>query len=1746
MRNVYISALRGENLIPQDGKTCDPYIEIRIGDHSAKTEKQTQNHIDPKFTELSGFFFPWDGVSAMPAVEFFGWDYDYIGFDDFIGYARVPLHKSMLNSGSEIKVRLGIRDDGDKKLLNQYGTLGNLYFCLTDSPPAIGGTKVSPPGDALRNPQPRALSPTTAGGHQMYPTNPNNPHSVMNHQRLSTLEPGQKDIFVSNRIQRNSAVLGGGGGGSMAPDFAISSITLEGIPIKDGTPVFVVMHFLEDEEWRTNPVPAQRGFAQWMNLQFDVTKAFGQSLLRFSVVRRDEHGQLRTVVSGNSSPHPNTVGHETKILCVPPDQTFKQQTESSWGTITYFISNRQQLLRQQQPTPLTTSQAHPKHIDLFAVPPPPGGMYLRIIGATDLLPLDYNEDPDPFVVAHWDNGSSKGVQEVFRTQTLKSVKDPVWDEVQEVRNISRSAQKIVFTVFDQDPHGLDFAGTCEFDFLLCDPVGSFTFALYSRRDDPEVGVQDDATLRHFGREDFGTLTIEWNIDPAVQDRHQRALEEREYNNRALQHQRDGEEVYRSPLDPHHKQPQTHHTVATPPPHYLQPQQQHQQQPVANNNYNNPNTANARLKAHQPGALSGDFIAQPQQQQQQQYQQQQQQYAQHQQPQHQANPSAGPYPIQYAHDQHAQQNRQQAVVLLPPSTAQQQQQQPTSGYAPQVRPNGELVGRRFGERPIVPTSRAASPPPPNGPPQRQQQQQQGQLVRARQPAPPVSTGHGGVLVLTVLSIANINTRDGIAPYVRITYEDESKDNCAPDLAVVSEAVWNFKTEFYVADVSGGPQQLPPQQQQRKFVTLELCDGRNHSVYGAATIEVARQAHRSRNIVLPLFAPSGLSRPTTGASPPQIQQRGQQQQPQQFQVAELSCMIALNPVTLPRDIPINASAMLELTVVGAKSLNNSNKPNHHLHTNPYAIVIVQSRELGKIEYRSDVVQNSKHPKWFFSIPKRPVAPSDSVIVSIWDKDQDNFDDFLGQARFSVGTLVQSAATIELPLEGRPDARGGMMAGSATSRDASGLYGPIGGAGGQPQHQTHSTSSAVTTAKEGAYGSVTIEWAVTQQPTHNANDADSSAPHVVEVAVIEASHLARSQHNIAVVQLSVDERGSFSDQQQPFTRPVSKQSPRWDQTFVVQTIGTNTDIRFTVWDEVGRSGTFLGECVLATSSLKRAKERSETYTLQLRPRQDARYSRDDLALLNSSLNGLGSLIVEARIFSMQEYERRQREALRKQGKKYQLILQVAGTADIGPHGSYFVTIAAGGEERTSQVEVGTNVHFRNNFNFELHNPTEMVVLSLYSRSNIGRDMLVGDVAFPVKPPSAYETKPDEAWLTLRQSAGSAPQIMQQQQRSPARSGPYGYPSAQQQTALVGANNNINNGLGQPPRVFIRWRTFPDTTPAQGHGGDGLVALASPDGPMPTTVSELQQELRKAREDMLNMSSSHRGGAGHEVSPYHQQQQMRAHTPTNRQHSSRPFHVSVYISMNSQLMTVVGTEDSTARDVLQYCIAQLNTFDHAALLSAGGALSNQFSLSFRGQTFDSNDILSKYVSEKDVVLLGPFNGNQNQNSVQQQQRSPNVRELTQQYHYQQQQSIQRDTYTAPTTISNHNNTSYQQQQLQSLNNSRDVQQHHSTAPSSGQIEYINTRVLHRLQAGESSTLQTATIFLTTKESIQSSNVSWLVALCTQHRVAGFCHSDIDEDDGGRIRTQFLIQSDPRAIVGLLSDVFARNPFSDFSLICD
>ena len=131
------------------------------------------------------------------------------------------------------------------------------------------------------------------------------------------------------------------------------------------------------------------------------------------------------------------------------------------------------------------------------------------------------------------------------------------------------------------------------------------------------------------------------------------------------------------------------------------------------------------------------------------------------------------------------------------------------------------------------------------------------------------------------------------------------------------VWNFKTDFFL------PARLPSQQ---AGVTFELCDARTHTVAGATTVPLppSTQQQRAKTVVVPLHGTTASGNAVVG---------------------ELTFILSIHDVTLPQNIPLTSSAMLELTVLSAKGLFPSKKPNNYLHTNPYVLITVQSgREKG----------------------------------------------------------------------------------------------------------------------------------------------------------------------------------------------------------------------------------------------------------------------------------------------------------------------------------------------------------------------------------------------------------------------------------------------------------------------------------------------------------------------------------------------------------------------------------------------------------------------------------------------------------------------------------------------------------------------------------------------------------------------------------------------------------------------------------
>ena len=77
---VVCTRIRGENLAPEDGSTCDPYLNITIhhlsGTQKLRTETVKENNQSPEWREIKDFQFAWDGQSQLPIVEFVVMDHD--------------------------------------------------------------------------------------------------------------------------------------------------------------------------------------------------------------------------------------------------------------------------------------------------------------------------------------------------------------------------------------------------------------------------------------------------------------------------------------------------------------------------------------------------------------------------------------------------------------------------------------------------------------------------------------------------------------------------------------------------------------------------------------------------------------------------------------------------------------------------------------------------------------------------------------------------------------------------------------------------------------------------------------------------------------------------------------------------------------------------------------------------------------------------------------------------------------------------------------------------------------------------------------------------------------------------------------------------------------------------------------------------------------------------------------------------------------------------------------------------------------------------------------------------------------------------------------------------------------------------------------------------------------------------------------------------------------------------------------
>ena len=578
-------------------------------------------------------------------------------------------------------------------------------------------------------------------------------------------------------------------------------------------------------------------------------------------------------------------------------------------------------------------------------------------------------------------------------------------------------------------------------------------------------------------------------------------------------------------------------------------------------------------------------------------------------------------------------------------------------------------------------------------------------------------------------------------------------------------------------------------------------------------------------------------------------------------------------------LNDSTMA-FTVVSAAGLGSGNSTVQA----PYLIVEV-SGPSNELEYTSPSVRSTPNPMWYFQLPDIQLDPNDVITIGIWDEDGFGFDRSLGQAKIEAARFLRAPFNAELQLEDRE-------------------------------------------AKSNEYplGKVQVEWSFTPKRRGGA----ISSPHIVEVLVQEAQNLASSMNPTAVVRIACDDQpgGEMT------TKTVPKSNPKWDECLQMRVDSLRHRLRLSVWDSDSRNAEFLGECYYELSSQSGGDSSGpgQSVQLNLRPRQDAHFYSDDIALMNRFATALGSLSIAVKTYSVREHENQVRERLRKRGASYTLTLMISDSAEIQTKATYFVRVIAGGEEQLSHTETSSHPRFRKTFEFALQYDTEMVTLYLVKRTGRGDDEVIGDVTFPVSPPERVGVEPVTTWVTLK-----PPQSV----------------SGTSPTDAV-----------QPVKLLTRWRTtrkpgssgegpgYSLSSPQQAGGRGTAYAAQEMYTPARTPtgeheeVSALRNELSALRQEVTMLRSSG-GDLGHSRSGGNSPSRYRA---------GGTFTLNVYSPQHNRISTFFGDSSSTVADVLTQAAREL-----------GISQPEYHAIVFRGSSLPVQRCVQEHVASGETVFIVP-----------------------------------------------------------------------------------------------------------------------------------------------------------------------------------
>ena len=382
----------------------------------------------------------------------------------------------------------------------------------------------------------------------------------------------------------------------------------------------------------------------------------------------------------------------------------------------------------------------------------------------------------------------------------------------------------------------------------------------------------------------------------------------------------------------------------------------------------------------------------------------------------------------------------------------------------------------------------------------------------------------------------------------------------------------------------------------------------------------------------------------------------------------------------------------------------------------------------EHKTCAVPNSSEPRWHYACDVHGASKDEALCLSVFDRDPAGYDQFLGEASLRVDELLKGDYTsvrcgaVDLVLRRNAD-------GSLSDAPASWMARKA-----QQQQQRP--------------GRVFFRWRLVEEAEERAMWAKAAKPSVLEVLVQGASGLPADAEapKYAVLTLNAgDERRTSSDA-----------GAEWRQEFQFAVGRVMNTLKLSLWE--GQSyARFLGEATLEVCTTCPS---NGPQVVELLPRRDPHYTKDDVKLLNSRPTGLGSVTLS---WCLREGKARRKFPM----DPYTVVVHVLEVADLAKPKKglpqHYVTAEikgceAQGPVRYSQVERGVRPRFRAQFEFQLQHDYEEVKVKLYERDAAKKDTQVASLTFPVGPSQCEAAVSEQTWAELKPVKGvtSAPRLL------------------------------------------------------------------------------------------------------------------------------------------------------------------------------------------------------------------------------------------------------------------------------------------------------------------------------------------------------------------------------------------------------